>query len=198
MSHLFSLLGPTIHLSLLQTLTFWFAWPHCVGRANLPSVIEPLWLLGLVRERNTNQRIHSSRSEAQCLIFFFISINRALWRTHPYWLGHMLAHIALLLSWMLQGLNFSSAPTLNKRFSFSISVSSSRIMIYEMHLHQGREDTSKPKGSAWCLVHDKRFIRGGNYHDHSGFSKETNIFWLTGLWHGLFLSNLRCFLFTEV
>lgn len=30
-SHLFSLVGPVIKLSLLQTLTFLFAWPHCVS-----------------------------------------------------------------------------------------------------------------------------------------------------------------------
>ena len=31
MSHPFSLLGPAINLSLLQTLMFWFVWPHCVS-----------------------------------------------------------------------------------------------------------------------------------------------------------------------
>ena len=31
MNHLFFLLGPAINLSLLQTLTFQSAWPHCVS-----------------------------------------------------------------------------------------------------------------------------------------------------------------------
>ena len=31
LSHPLSLVGPTINLSLLQTLTFWFVWPHYVS-----------------------------------------------------------------------------------------------------------------------------------------------------------------------
>ena len=34
-SHLFSLPGPTIHISLLQTLTFQFVWPHCASGSKL-------------------------------------------------------------------------------------------------------------------------------------------------------------------
>ena len=33
-SHLFSFLGPIINLCLLQTPTFRFVWPHCVGHRN--------------------------------------------------------------------------------------------------------------------------------------------------------------------
>ena len=42
MNHLFFLLGPAINLSLLQTLTFQSAWPHCVsGILNLSWTTVP-------------------------------------------------------------------------------------------------------------------------------------------------------------